>query len=53
MTDDEIPRFILAQHPEMAEVGEALRQVRGGRPVTARCRVCGGQIHVTEVAATG
>lgn len=49
---DEIPPAILAKHPELAAVGEALEQWRGGEPVTARCLECNQVLRVEDVEAT-
>lgn len=50
---DELPPALLAKHPELAAVGEALAQIRDGKAVTARCVKCGKQLLVEDVAATG
>jgi hypothetical protein len=50
---DEIPPAILAKHPELVAVGEALEQIRQGKPVTARCVKCGKQLIAEEVDETG
>jgi len=51
--DDDIPPLLLRKHPELAAVGEALRQWGTGEQVTARCAKCGMALVVEEVPETG
>jgi len=53
MEDDGIPGWILEKHPEIFEVGEALRQHSNGQPITIRCRFCGGLLQVTDLKQIG
>lgn len=50
---DEIPPALLAKHPELVAVGEALEQLRDGKPVTARCLKCDKPLSAENVEATG
>ena len=50
---DEIPPALLAKHPELVAVGEALEQFRDGKAVTARCLKCDKPLVAEEVEATG
>jgi hypothetical protein len=52
MADDELPPEILAKHPELVAIGEALAAYHEGRPSTAVCPVCGLPLTVTEVPGT-
>lgn len=51
--DSEIPPALLAAHPELVAVGEALRQLGEGHPVTATCVKCGKTLVAESVDATG
>lgn len=51
--DDAVPPGILARHPELVAVGEAIEQHRRGEAILARCNVCGRTLNVTEVAEVG
>ena len=53
MPGDTLPPRILARHPELATIGEALDALREGRPITTRCATCGQILEVTEVEGTG
>jgi hypothetical protein len=50
---DEIPKSILAQHPELAAVGDAIARWRGGQQVTATCMRCGSTLVVEQVEEVG
>ncbi len=52
MMKDELPPSILARHPELVQVGEALRAYREGRTVETRCGLCGKPLEVIDVVAT-
>lgn len=51
--DDEIPAAVLASHPELVAVREALEQLRDGKTVTARCVECDKLLVAEDVEATG
>jgi hypothetical protein len=53
MSDEGFPPDLLARHPELELVQEALTAHREGRPVTVRCPRCGGQLTVQEIPETG
>lgn len=53
MSVEDLPPALLAKHPELREVGEALRAHAKGQPITTRCPKCGALITVTEVPETG
>jgi hypothetical protein len=53
MSADGIPPALLRQHPELAQIEEALADYHAGRPVTTRCPFCGELLEVTEIEATG
>ena len=53
MGEDEIPASLLAKHPELAQINEAIKAYRAGEPVTARCPTCDKALTVTEVPETG
>lgn len=48
-----IPDAVLAKHPEMAQVFDALLAYSEGRKVTARCPKCAHVLAVTEVPEVG
>lgn len=49
---DETPPDILAKHPELVAVHEALAQWRRRAPVTARCLRCEQVLRVEDVVVT-
>jgi hypothetical protein len=51
--DDEIPPGLLAKHPELVSVGQALEQLRLGQPVSATCIKCGQKLLAESVEAVG
>lgn len=51
--DSEIPPALLASHPELSAVGEALQQLGEGHPVTATCVKCGKTLVAESVDTTG
>ena len=51
--NSEIPKALLARHPELAEVARVLTAYRQGQSLEVPCRRCGGPVRVTEVAVTG
>jgi hypothetical protein len=53
MSNPEIPPGILAKHPELEAVGEALAQRRRGEVVSARCCYCGELLSVVDVVEAG
>jgi hypothetical protein len=52
-TTDGIPPALLAKHPELAAVEEALGQLRDGEPITAACVVCKCTLAATEMPMIG
>ncbi len=46
-------KAILAKHPELKQISEALKEYRENRPITTRCAKCNKILLVTEIAATG
>lgn len=53
MSSDEIPPALLAKHPELVAVEEALEQMRDGKPVTAVCVTCKRVLEATELSEIG
>lgn len=53
MSKSDIPEAILAKHPELARVEEALNSYREGTPIAARCAICDQPLTLTEIDATG
>jgi hypothetical protein len=51
--DEEIPADLLAKHPALAAVAQALRQNHAGDQVTARCVKCGATLELVDVPETG
>lgn len=47
------PASLLARHPELAAIGEALTALRKGHPVTATCPHCGQILSVQRIDSTG
>ena len=47
---DDIPKTLVAQHPELAQVDEAIRAHLTGKTIEARCPTCDRFLVVTEVA---
>jgi hypothetical protein len=48
-----IPDSVLARHPELLQIAEALEAHRAGRAVNARCPTCGRVLAVTEYPEIG
>jgi hypothetical protein len=48
-----IPDSVLAEHPELRQIAEALAAHRGGRPVTSTCPTCGHVLVVTDYPEIG
>ena len=46
-----MPEAILAKHPELVPIFEALSAYHQGRPITARCPKCDQLLVVTDVPA--
>lgn len=46
-----MPEAILAKHPELVPIFEALSAYQQGRPITARCPTCSQLLVVTDVLA--
>ena len=53
MAEDQIPQSILANHPELVRVGEALQQHASGKAVTAHCLICDKPLRVATIRQTG
>jgi hypothetical protein len=53
MNIEGIPASILAKHPEMIQISEALTSYRENRPVTTKCLECGQVITVTDIPEAG
>ena len=53
LDSEEKEAALLAKHPELAAVGEALRQIRAGEPVTATCATCGNVLVADALETTG
>jgi hypothetical protein len=47
-----IPDAILAKHPELIRIGEALQSYMRGEPVVAHCLLCEEPLTVTYIEAT-
>lgn len=50
---EEIPASVLAKHPEMVQISQALAAFREGREVVVQCPTCGGFLHVTDKPEIG
>jgi hypothetical protein len=50
---DAIPEAILAKHPELAQISEAIAAYRDGVPVTAQCPKCGHTLAVADMPELG
>lgn len=48
-----IPDSILAKHPEMLRIAEALEAHAAGRAVTSQCPTCGHVLAVTDFPEIG
>lgn len=48
-----IPTGILAKHPELAMISQALEEYRNGLEITAKCNVCQSTLRVEELAEIG
>ena len=50
---EDIPKTLLAKHPELAQIDEAITAHLAGKPIEARCPTCDRLLVVTEVPETG
>lgn len=48
-----IPESLLAEHPEMQRIAEALEAFYAGRAVTSTCPTCGHVLTVTDFPKLG
>lgn len=48
-----IPASILAKHPEMIQISEALTSYCENRPITTQCPECGQVLAVTDLPEIG
>ena len=53
MRVETIPNAILAKHPEMEQVFEALAAYREGHEITTRCPTCACVLVVTDLPEVG
>lgn len=53
MTQDDIPKTLLAKHPELVQIDEAIRAHQAGKSIEARCPTCDQLLVVEEVPVTG
>ena len=49
---NDVPATILKKHPELLQIGMALREYYQNIPITICCHICEKKLIVTEVSAT-
>ena len=48
-----LPEGVLARHPELGVIHQALTEFFAGRPITARCLTCNTVLQVKDFPAIG
>jgi hypothetical protein len=48
-----LPEAVLARHPELVQIHQALTEYFAGQPITARCPTCGQVLQVKDFPAIG